>query len=284
MSTASDLLKKYDIRPQKRLGQSFLIDPNIIAKIVQKATIRNDETVVEIGAGLGVMTALIAAQSGRVVALDIDPVMIGILREELREVENLEIVHTDVLRYDFQRALGERHDAGDRLKIIGNIPYNISTQILFRLLAYRSIISEMLLMFQKEVGERIIAEPGSKAYGILSVLTTMFADVSRVLNVPATCFQPAPKVDSIVLKIAFRKKPLIDLRDPELFFNLVKIGFAKRRKTLMNNLKSTSTIKIPDEDLAVVLKQAAIDGRRRGETLSPEEFGQLSNVLFDYSK
>ena len=280
MHTASELIRKYKIRPQKRLGQCFLVDHNIIAKIVQKAAIRSDETVIEIGSGLGVMTALMAEQARRVIALEVDPVMVNILKKELGPHANAEIIHTDVLRYDFRDGLdASDFNDGKKLKVVGNIPYNISTQILFQLIAHRAIVSEAILMVQKEVGDRISAGPGSKAYGIPSVLTTMFAEVTRELAVAASCFHPAPKVDSVVLKVAFRPCPLVDLRDPDLFFKVVKTAFAMRRKTLLNNLKTAPFLLPSGCDLEGVLDRAGLDGRRRGETLTATEFGILSNVL-----
>jgi len=261
------------------LGQCFLIDPNIISKIVRTAEIKPDDTVVEIGAGLGVMTALLAEQAKTVIAVEIDPVMVGILKQELEGLPHVEIVHADILKFDFQAALKEA-SCGSTLKIVGNIPYNISTQILFRLIAYRPVISEAVLMFQKEVADRVVATPGGKDYGIPSVLAGMFAAISKALSVPASCFYPAPKVDSVVLKMAFRKTPLIDLSNTEIFFKVVKAAFAKRRKTLLNNLKSAHGLgEVTVPALEAALSRSGIDGNRRGETLTLEEFGRLANAI-----
>ncbi len=280
MPTATDLLKKYDIHPLKRLGQSFLIDPNIIAKIVRTADIRPDDLVIEIGAGLGVMTALLAERAKRVIAVEIDPVMIAILRNELKGFSNIEIVHTDILKYDIRSAL--RGAAPDStLKVVGNIPYNISTQILFRLIDCRTVLSGADLMFQEEVADRVIAPPGGKDYGILSVLAGMFADISRTLSVPASCFYPVPKVDSAVLKIVFRDAPLVALHNPEFFLKVVKAAFSKRRKTLFNCLKTAPTLALQVSALESALYRAGINGKRRGETLSIEEFGELANAIFE---
>ena len=278
MPTARDLLKKYNIRPLKRLGQCFLIDPNIISKIVRIAGVGPDDRVVEIGAGLGVMTALLAQQAKSVAAVEIDPVMVGILKQELAGLANIEIVHGDILKFDFRSSCRET-PPGLHLKVVGNIPYNISTQILFRLVEFRSVISEAVLMFQKEVADRVVAAPGGKDYGIPSVLAGMFAEISKVLSVPASCFYPAPKVDSVVLKMVFRKAPLVDLADTECFFRVVKAAFTQRRKTLLNNLKSAYGSDLSVDDLEAVLRRTGIDGRRRGETLSIEEFGNLANVM-----
>jgi 16S rRNA (adenine1518-N6/adenine1519-N6)-dimethyltransferase len=281
MPTASELLKKYEIRPLKRLGQYFLIDQNILSKIINIAEIKNDETVLEIGAGLGVLTALLAEKAHKVIAVEIDPFMINILREELKDFKNIEIIHQNILNYDFSKALGRAESFSKRLKVIGNIPYNISTQILFRLLENRSIISTMVLMFQKEVADRIISGPGSKNYGILSVLTRMYAHAEREILVSPTCFRPAPNVESAILKIVFRKDPLIKLNcDTEFFFKIVKTAFAQRRKTLLNNLKH-SPFASSSPDLENILKDIEIDGMRRGETLSVEEFAVLSNAIYE---
>jgi 16S rRNA (adenine1518-N6/adenine1519-N6)-dimethyltransferase len=262
------------------LGQSFLIDPNIITKIVRISNVHEQDIVLEIGAGLGIMTLLIAERAQRVVAVDIDPAMIAILRQELKDVTNIEIIHADILDYDVGSALFRAGDEGRLLKVIGNIPYNISTQILFRLIEARTVISEMVLMFQKEVGERLLAPPCTKDYGILSVLTGMFATLSKELSVPATCFNPPPKVDSIVLKISFLGVPRVELRDPKFFFKVVKTAFSKRRKTLFNNLKASFFFDISPAAVEEALELTKIDGKRRGESLTVEEFGRLSNALF----
>ncbi len=279
MATPKDLIKKYRIRPLKRLGQSFLIDGNVIEKIVRTAGLRGEDTVVEIGAGLGVMTSLIARQAGRVVALEIDRQMIPILEEELKGLPNIEIVEADVLRYDFS-LLSESREAAPGFKVIGNIPYHISSPILFHLLESRNHIGVMVLMLQKEVADRLAASPGSKAYGTLSVILSMYFAISREFIVPARCFYPPPKVDSAVIKMAARAAPLVPLEDEEFFRRLVRISFGQRRKTLLNNLKGSLDLKsFSERDILAALGGAGIDGRRRGETLTVEEFGRLSNSL-----
>lgn len=276
-TTPKDLLRKHGIRPLKRLGQCFLIDGNMIAKIAGSARVGKEDVVVEIGAGLGVMTALIAREAGRVIALEIDRVMIDILRAELQGLLNVEIVETDVLRYDFSSPpLGE----GEKLKVIGNVPYHISSPILFHLLPFRDRIDSMVLMFQKEVAERITALPGTKAYGTLSVILSMYFDSSMEGTVPARCFFPVPKVDSAVLRMVARREPLIPLENQDFFQTLVRTAFGQRRKTLLNNLKRLWPAGPSEKEIAPVLERLGIDGGRRGETLSVEEFGRLSNALF----
>ena len=277
MTSPRDILKKYGIRPYKGLGQSFLLDNNITGKIVNVMDIKDDDTVVEIGAGLGVMTAMIAKQARKVIALEIDQGLLNVLHEELKGVSNVEILKQDILKYDFPIPLEDA--ASQKLKVIGNIPYNISSQILFRLIEFRDHISSMVLMFQKEVAERIMASPGTKEYGLLSVITSMYTIPSKVVVAPAGCFYPKPKVDSTVLKMVVREKPRFEVKNADFFFKLVKTALSKRRKTLLNNLRSSNLLRSSKTDIDKILTMLEIDGQRRGETLTVEEFGKLSKAI-----
>jgi 16S rRNA (adenine1518-N6/adenine1519-N6)-dimethyltransferase len=278
MATVRSILKDYGIRPRKSLGQSFLEDKNVINKIILAADIHDQDIVVEIGAGLGIMTEIMASQAGKVIAIDVDPRMTAILRQRLQDQPRVEIMEKDVLTCDFSTLQSD--GKASEFKVIGNIPYNISTPILFHLLTFRRHITAMVLMFQKEVVDRLVASPGTKEYGIPSVLISMFAVPTRELNVPAICFYPQPKVASSVIKIVTREKPLFDLADEHFFSKIVKIAFSMRRKTILNNLRAADLPLSSDKEIEFLLKQAGIEGRRRGETLSPEEFGRLSNVLY----
>jgi 16S rRNA (adenine1518-N6/adenine1519-N6)-dimethyltransferase len=276
MPTVKDLLRKYDIRPRTRLSQSFLIDPNITSKIAGLLEPGPADTVVEIGPGLGVLTGLIAAQVKKVIAVEIDPGLVDILKAEIRR-DSVEIVHGDFLKFDFQGIFDGISPDNARVKVIGNVPYNISSAIVFRLLECRHLISSAVLMFQKEVAERIAAGPGSRDYGIVSVIVSMYAGIRREFVVPPSCFYPRPKVDSAVVKMAFRERPLVDLQNPEIFRELVRSSFAQRRKTLLNNLKNS---RFSDSGrIESILYNCGIDGKRRAESLSPEEFGMLSNEI-----
>jgi len=277
MTNPRSILKKFEVRPLKRLGQSFLADRNITAKIVAISDVKSDDIVVEIGAGLGLMTAMIAGEAGKVIALEIDKQMVDILRKELKNLSNVEIVQTDVLRYDFSSACLECPSG--KLKVIGNIPYGISSQILFRLIEFRDYISQATLMFQKEAAERIVASPGTKKYGIPSVIASMYTKPSLEMTAPADCFYPKPKVDSCVLRMTVRERPMFDIKNPDFFLKVVKTAFSKRRKTLLNNLKSSDLLNLSEKDIAGVLELLGIDGGRRGETLTAEEFCELSNAL-----
>ena len=277
MTTVREILTDHGIRPLKRLGQSFLEDRNAINKIIRISNIQEDDIIVEIGAGVGLMTEAIAKQARKVIALDIDPRMIGILKKRMAPYRHVDIVQADVLEYDFSSAIGELPSR--KIKVIGNIPYNISSQILFRLLAYRDHISSMILMFQKELADRLTATPGTKAYGVPTVLVSMYLLCSREMAIPCSCFYPKPAVMSSVLKMVIREKPQLDLADHDFFFKIAKTAFAKRRKTLLNNLRGLNLLGYSAMDMANALKNSGIDGARRGETLTALEIGKLSNAL-----
>jgi 16S rRNA (adenine1518-N6/adenine1519-N6)-dimethyltransferase len=278
MTTIRKILRDHNIRPLKRLGQSFLEDINVINKIISISNIQEDDTVVEIGAGVGIMTELIAKKVRKVIALDIDPRMVDILRERLAGHHQVDVIKGDVLKYDFSSVGHEL--LSRKIKVIGNIPYNISSQILFHLLAYRQHISSMILMFQKELADRLIASPGTKEYGIPTVLVSMYTECFREMVIPRSCFYPEPKVTSTVMKIIIREKPLMELNDHDFFVKIVKIAFSKRRKTLLNNLRSSPLLGYSEREVVTALKKSGIDGVRRGETLTAEELGKLSNLLY----
>jgi len=265
------MIAQYEIHPRKRLGQSFLEDRNIIRRIVALAEPAGDETVVEIGAGLGSMTEELAKSAGRLIAIEVDQRLVGVLRERFAGQDRVEVLQTDVLKYDFSSAC-----PGGRIKVVGNIPYHISSPILFRLLDFRRSISSMLLMFQKELADRITAPPGTKDYGIPSVLVARYTRATYELTVPPTCFYPVPDVVSSVLRIVVRQEP--NLPDEALFAKIVRAAFAQRRKTLWNNLRH---IGIPEEMVGRMFAGSGIDRTRRAETLSVEEFSLLTTAWIE---
>jgi 16S rRNA (adenine1518-N6/adenine1519-N6)-dimethyltransferase len=278
MSTPKDIIKHYNIKPRKKLGQSFLLDQNIIKKIATAAEITKEDIVVEIGAGIGVLTENLAQASRKIIAVELDENLVEVLREKLASYSNVEIYSGDILKYDFNLILNIYKC---KIKVIGNVPYNISSPLIFRLLSYRSVIKGFVLMLQKEVVQRLVAAPNNKSYGVPSVLLQMFASVEKIFDVPASCFYPRPKVESAVIRGAFLDKPLMELADESFFAQLVKTSFAQRRKMLINNLKKSKLlVDIEEEKIIENLTYAGIDGKRRGETLSVIEFGQLSNVLY----
>jgi 16S rRNA (adenine1518-N6/adenine1519-N6)-dimethyltransferase len=280
MPSPLSLLRKYGIRPRKRLGQCFLCDPNILEKIVRIAGVRETDTVVEIGSGIGVLTAMIARMARRVVAVEVDRLLVEVLQKELGDFENVEIVQTDVLQFDFSTVCTTPMQEGrkERIKVIGNVPYNLSSQIVLRLIAYRDCLDRVVLMLQREVAERLAAPPGTKDYGPLSVYVALFTEPVLENKVPAGCFYPKPDVESRVIRLDVRKEPLCRVDDMDFFRRLVRSAFSKRRKTLLNSLK-TSQLPVTEEQISTALSALGIDGVRRAETLSVHEFSALSNFL-----
>ena len=268
MTSNRKYLVQYAIQPRKRLGQSFLEDMNIIRRIVEMAEPAENETFVEIGAGLGSMTEELAKKAGRVIALEIDPRLVAVLKERFIGQTRVEILQTDALKYDFSSVC----PAG-RIKIIGNIPYYISSPILFRLFDFRRSISLMILMFQKELADRITARLGTKDYGIPSVIASRYSKVTCELTVPPTCFYPVPDIVSSVVRIMIRQDS--NRLNETLFVKIVRAAFAKRRKTIWNSLRQSG---VPEEMVVKIFAGSGIDRNRRAETLSVEEFSMMTDA------
>jgi 16S rRNA (adenine1518-N6/adenine1519-N6)-dimethyltransferase len=278
MSSPKEIIRQYAIKPRKRLGQSFLMEQNVIRNISAIAQVTKNDIVVEIGAGIGVLTEELAQNAAKLIAVEMDDKLVEVLKDKLLKYNNVQIYSGDILKFDFGAI---DRDGQQKIKVIGNVPYNISSPVLFHLLSFRKIIDFFILMLQKEVIQRLVAFPGGKDYGVPSVILQMFAAVEKVLDVPAGCFYPRPKVESSVMKGFFLERPLVELADEDFFIRLVRDAFAQRRKMLINNLKKSKLLEeFSDIDLKEALDAAGIDGQRRGETLSVEEFGQLSNILF----
>jgi len=276
MLSPLSLLRKHGVRPLKRLGQNFLCDPNILEKIVRIAGVCDTDTVVEIGSGIGVLTALLAGRVRRVIAIEIDRRLVEVLKAELGGVPNVEIVRGDVLVFDFASV---RPEGGPgRIRVVGNVPYNLSGPIVLKLLEARESIDRAVLMLQREVAERLAAVPGTKDYGPLSVYVTLYTEARLETRVPASCFVPRPDVESRVIRMDMRREPLCAVDDPALFRDVVRGCFAKRRKTLLNNLRQ-SVLPLRPEAVPAVLEELGIDGKRRAETLSVQEFASLSNRI-----
>ncbi|NMC73647.1 MAG: 16S rRNA (adenine(1518)-N(6)/adenine(1519)-N(6))-dimethyltransferase RsmA [Geobacteraceae bacterium] len=265
-----------NIRAKKSLGQNFLVDGNVISNIVKAADIRPQDMILEIGPGRGALTSRLVEGAARVVAVEWDRELAALLRKELGNHESLEILHGDILRVDFHQILPL--SGKDRWKVVANLPYNISSQILFRFIDERALFSELLLMLQKEVGDRLLAPPSCKEYGVLTVLSRLYFDVEKVLPVKPSSFRPIPKVDSVVLRFRILPCPRTDVGDEAFFRRVVKASFSQRRKTLFNCLKSLEYL-ADEAALRQVFEHVGIDAGRRGETLSLEEFARLSKEM-----
>lgn len=249
----------------RRLGQHFLFNPSLLEKIVDAAGLVPSDTVVEVGPGPGRLTRVLAQRVRRVIAIELDAALHERLRREMADAGNVELVHADALLFPYE-------DIGE-FKVVANIPYYITTPLIFRLLGAKKNLRSMTLTVQKEVAERIVACPGGKDYGVLSIGVQFCARPRLVFPVRKESFTPAPKVDSAVLHLETLASPAVDVQDERFFFRVVKTAFAQRRKTLANSLKSLSG------DIPAVLIRAGIDPRQRPETLSIEDFARLSNLL-----
>lgn len=276
------LMNKYHFRFDKSLGQNFLIDDGFLSRIVAGASPDENDRILEIGPGMGFLTEKLAEQAGSVTAVELDELLCTILNEAFADSEKITIHHGDALKLDFDAIEKETAAKGFErpFKIVANLPYYITTPLLFYFLDHRAYWSEMVVMVQKEVAERIVAPPGGKDYGVLTLMTAFDADAEIILNVPASAFEPRPSVDSAVLRLARRDAPPFAVKDKAVFRSLVKAGFGQRRKTLSNALKNSGVFK-EKADVGILLECCGIDGRRRGETLSFEEYALLANALAD---
>jgi len=277
MTSPRKLLRAGGIRPKKSMGQHFLADARVAALIVKQAQLGPDDVVLEIGSGLGALTVLLAAQAKQVLGVEPDRSIAAILTSELlaADISNVTIIESDILKCDI-KALAEQFHAS--VKVIGNLPYHISSQVLIRLIHFREVIDIAFLMFQKEVAQRLMAKPGTKDYGRLSVLIQYCAKIYPVVSVAASAFFPKPKVDSQVVGIEFHHPVPFLANDERFLFQVVQAAFGKRRKTLRNALLG-STLEFSDESISAALELAGIDPKRRAETLSVKEFVNLSNTL-----
>lgn len=276
MTAPRALLNAWNIRAKKQLGQNFLNDPNMARAIVEKAGLHRDDVVLEIGPGLGAITVPAAKAAGRVIAVDKDGRIIDLLRTELLAagIQNVEIREADILRVDLSSV---HRDAGRPLVVMGNLPYNISSQVVVQLIHARHWVDRAVLMLQKEMAQRICAEPGSKDYGRLSVMLGYCAQAQVLMPVRSSLFFPAPKIDSTVIRIRFADPPF-RANDERLLFRVIKAAFGKRRKTLRNAL-SQSDLNLDAATCEQLLTEAQIDPMRRAETLSVPEFVRLSNAV-----
>lgn len=274
-----EILQKYGFSFKKSLGQNFLIDLNILSKIVGAAELTKEKGVIEIGPGIGALTEQLARQAGKVVAIEIDQRLLPILADTLSPYPHAEVVHGDVLEMDVAALIRDTFTEQSSVSVVANLPYYVTSAILMKLLEERLPLENIVVMIQKEVAERISAKPGTKAYGALSVLAQFYAEADIVTIVPHTVFIPQPNVDSAVLRLRIRQKPAVEVKSEKMFYRVVKASFAQRRKTLSNNLMNNLFGKDRKEEMLAMLEEAGIDPARRGETLSLEEFARISNLI-----
>lgn len=270
-----ELVKKYNFKFSKSLGQNFLIDDSVLTDIVQGADVNSEDLVIEIGPGVGTLTAQLLNKAKRVVSIELDNDLIPILQEELGSHPNFSLVHKDALKVDFNEIIG----AEKSVKLVANLPYYVTTPIIVNLLKEKYNFKSLTIMIQKEVAERINAEPNCKEYGSLSLLVQYYCNTKIIRKVSPSSFIPRPKVDSIVIRLDRLDKPRVEVKDEKLMFDIIRSSFNMRRKTLWNGVKN---IGIDKENLQKAFDDASIDPKRRGETLSLEEFAKLSDEIYKY--
>ena len=264
------ICKRFDIKMSKKLGQNFLIKRGIVDEIVRAAELTPGEPVLEVGPGIGTLTQGLAQSGADVTAIELDRRLLEVLDTTLASYDNVRIVHGDVLKLDVPTIMNHKP-----FKVVANLPYYITTPIIMSLLESKLPIERLVVMVQKEVALRMVAKPGTKDYGALSVAVQYYTEPDIVLDVPPKSFLPAPAVTSSVIRCVLRDKPSVDVIDEKLFFHVVKAGFAQRRKTFANTMKTTGLSKDRIEEL---LEKANIDGQRRGETFTLQEFADVANA------
>ena len=267
-------LAKYGLVPKKGWGQHYLIDRNILNKVIRTAQVGRDDVVLEVGPGLGEVTLALAQQVKRVIAIEIDPKLVEILRRKLEGYSNVEVTKGDILEVNLNQLLEKE---GQPIKVVANLPYQISTPLLFRFLESKRVISTLTLMLQREVAERMVALPGGKEYGPLSIFVQSVSNLSIRFFIKPSAFFPPPKVESAVVYMAWKEAPMVEMSDEEWFKRVVKACFGYRRKTLVNALKH-SGLTLP-ESIELKLEAIGIDPQRRPETLTIQEFINLANTL-----
>ena len=267
------VIRRFGIHAKHKLGQNFLIRPDVVSAIAEAAELGEHVPVMEIGAGIGTLTQALAETGADVTAFELDKSLERVLSHTLEHYKNIHIIYEDVLKADLKTILGDRD-----WRCAANLPYYITTPILLSLIQSDLPISLFVFMMQKEVADRILALPGSKDYGALTLAVNFDCIAERVLDIPPSAFIPRPQVTSTVLKIRRREKPAVEVKDRKLFFSLVKMGFGQRRKVFTNAMKSGG---IPADWIPEILAKAGIDGKRRGETFSMEEYGRLADAWYD---
>lgn len=270
------ILKTFGLSMRKKLGQNFLIDEQVVNSIVAAACLSASDTVLEIGPGIGTLTQGLAETGAQIVSVELDVKLIQVLAKTLEGYQNVRVIHGDILKFDISREI-----TAEQYKVVANLPYYITTPIIMHLLESRLPVELLVTMVQKEVAERMVAAPGGKDYGALSVAVQYYTQPEILFTVPPQSFIPSPAVESAVIRCTVRGVSPVALQEEKLFFRVVKGAFAQRRKTLANALKTTG---LDSAAIGWMLSQAAIDPQRRGETLSLQEFGDIANAWSDYKK
>lgn len=277
-SATAEIIKKYEFSFQKKFGQNFLIDKNMLEKIVSAAEVSKEDCVLEIGPGIGTMTQYLAEQARHVIVVEIDSNLIPILKETTKEYDNVTIINEDILKVDLQKLVMEYND-GKPIKVVANLPYYITTPIVLGLLENRVPLKSITIMVQKEVADRMQVGPGTKDYGALSLAVQYYAKPEIIVTVPPECFMPRPKVASSVIRLTLYENPPIEVTDETYMFRLIRASFNQRRKTLANGLCNEKSLSLTRENVTDALRQMELSETIRGEALTLEQFAKLSDLL-----
>ena len=271
-----EVLQKYDFVFQKRFGQNFLIDSHVLEKIMDASQITKEDFVLEIGPGIGTMTQYLAEAAREVAAVEIDHSLIPILKDTLKDWDNVTIINDDILKVDIRKLALEKND-GKPVKVVANLPYYITTPIIMGLFENQVPISSITVMVQKEVADRMQVGPGTKDYGALSLAVQYYARPEIVANVPPNCFMPRPKVGSAVIRLEKYENPPVQVEDEKLMFRIIRASFNQRRKTLVNSLKNSNELSYSKEEIESILEKIGIPLNIRGEALTLEQFADIAN-------
>lgn len=274
-----EVLQKYQFNFQKKYGQNFLIEPQVLETIVDAAHIQADDCVLEIGPGIGTMTQYLAEQAREVVAVEIDKALIPILQDTLSEYPNVTIINEDILKVDLEKLVKEKND-GRPVKVVANLPYYITTPIIMQLFESHVPLHSITIMVQTEVAQRMQVGPGTKDYGALSLAVQYYSRPEIITHVPPTCFIPRPNVGSTVIRLTRYEKPPVEAADESFLFSLIRASFNQRRKTLVNGLSNASGLNLPKAQITEALEQMGLPANVRGETFTLEQFARLSELLY----
>lgn len=275
----AEIIEKYRFSFQKKFGQNFLIDSNILEKIVDSAELTEQDCVLEIGPGIGTMTQYLAEQAREVIAVEIDKNLIPILEETLGDYDNVMVINEDILKVDINRIVQERN-GGRPIKVVANLPYYITTPIIMALFEKHIPLQSITIMVQKEVADRMQVGPGTKDYGALSLAVQYYSKPEIVARVPASCFMPRPNVDSTVIRLERYDEPPVEVADESYLFAVIRASFNQRRKTLVNGLTNAGNLGVSRPDVEKVLAEMELSPTVRGETLTLEQFAELSSRLY----
>ena len=278
-----EVLQKYGFVFQKRFGQNFLIDTHVLERIIEASEITKDDFVLEIGPGIGTMTQYLAEAAREVTAVEIDDALIPILKDTLKEWDNVTVLHGDILKTDIRKIADEKNQ-GRPIKVVANLPYYITTPIIMGLFESHVPVDSITVMVQKEVADRMQTGPGSKDYGALSLAVQYYAEPKIVANVPPNCFMPRPKVGSAVIRLTRHQNPPVTTLDEKLMFRLIRASFNQRRKTLSNSLKNSQELPYSKEEVEATITECGLPLNIRGEALTLEQFARLSDTFSKLNK